>query len=472
MVWQGAVLIRLPGAASICSPRFLLGEYWYNLFIMKLWQKLVLVGISLMVVAGLLMLLPPVQERVLARAEQLRLRIFYTLKPPEQAVFTPEQVDPRVATAVQATLAQVAASRPATATPTPAPTATALQPDAPTATATATPLPLPPQAEVQNVPYVDQHYGYNNCAPANLTMMLKFWGWTGTRDDVSAAVKPFSKDKNVMPYELVDYTNSQTKFHALTRVGGTVQLLKTMIAAGYPVQIESGVYLLDISGKVSWMGHYQVVYGYDDAQSKWKIKDSFEQGGDHFTVSYDDLLVAWRAFDYTFIVVNPADKDGEVAALLGAYADDTTANQIAAQTAAAEIYKTQGQDQFFATFNRGTSLMRMQDYGGAALAYDDAFKLYATLPAEKRPWRMLWYQTGPYYAYYWTGRYNDVVNLANTTINAASEPYIEESYYWRARAKIQLGDTAGATEDLRTSLQYHPGFGPTLATMKDLGVNP
>ena len=28
--------------------------------------------------------------------------------------------------------------------------------------------------------------------------------------------------------------------------------------------VERGVYLRDLSGKISWMGHYQVVYGYDD----------------------------------------------------------------------------------------------------------------------------------------------------------------------------------------------------------------
>ncbi len=41
--------------------------------------------------------------------------------------------------------------------------------------------------------------------------------------------------------------------------------------------------------------------------------------------------------------------------------DSTTRWQIAAERASAEIYNQAGQAQFFAWFNRGTSLMRLQD---------------------------------------------------------------------------------------------------------------
>ncbi|HET8705226.1 MAG TPA: C39 family peptidase, partial [Pseudomonadales bacterium] len=325
------------------------------------------------------------------------------------------------------------------------------------------PTPLPAAALVQNVPYVDQHYGYNNCAPSNLTMALKFWGWTGTREQVSEVVKPFSKDKNVMPYELVDYVNIQTGMRALSRIGGTPELLKRMIAAGYPVIIESGVYLRDLSGVVSWMGHYQVVYGYDDAKQIWQIKDSFEQNGDKYTDTYDALIRSWRDFDYAFLVVYPPAQEASVLQTLGEYADDAAANKIAAEKASSEIGALKGQEQFFAYYNRGTSLYLLSDFAGSAKAYDQAFQLYATLSGDQRPWRMVWYQTGPYFAYFNTGRLQDVINLADKTINAASEPYLEESWYWRARAKAQLGDTQGAAEDLRKSLEYHPGFGPSVA---------
>jgi hypothetical protein len=322
------------------------------------------------------------------------------------------------------------------------------------------------------VPYIDQHYGYNNCAPVNLSMAMAFWGWTGKREDVTGYVKPFLKDKNVMPYELVDFVNTQASLRALTRDGGTPELLKRMIVNGFPVMVERGVYLRDLSGKISWMGHYQVVHGYDDAQAQYQVKDSFEQGGDHFRVTYDDLIRGWRSFNYAFIIVYPTDREAEVLALLGEYVDDASANSIAAELASKDIYATEGQDLFFAWYNRGSSLAWLQDYGGAANAYDQAFAVYAGLPPENRPWRITWYQTGPYFAYFYTGRYQDVLSLADQTINSASEPYLEESFYWRARAKAALGDTNGAIDDLRQSLEYHPGFDPSLQVLAQMGVAP
>jgi Tfp pilus assembly protein PilF len=91
-----------------------------------------------------------------------------------------------------------------------------------------------------------------------------------------------------------------------------------------------------------------------------------------------------------------------------------------------------------------------------------------------RPYRILWYQTGPYFAYYYTQRYYDVITLATTAIEAVldSRPALEESYYWRAMAKAALGDLNGAGEDFRTSLKWHPDFPPTVYQMGQLGINP
>ncbi len=437
---------------------------------MKSWNKILLAGLLVLLMGCIFVLaLPPIRERVVFRAEQMRIRLQYALFPPENVVFTP---NPELAKAVQSTMTQIALAITPSPTATVTLTPTPLPPEAPSPTPTLAPTPLPAQANIQSVPYIDQHYGYNNCAPANLAMALTFWGWGGTRDDLTAYVKPFLKDKNVMPYELVDYVNTQTNLRALTRDGGTPDLLKNMVVNGFPVVVERGVYLRDLSGKISWMGHYQLVYGYDNAQAQFQVKDSFEQGGSNFLVSYEDMIRGWRSFNYAFIVVYPGEREAEVLDLLGPYADETSANHAAAEIASEEIYQTEGQDQFFAWYNRGSSLTWLQDYSGAAEAYDTAFSVYAGLSAENRPWRVTWYQTGPYFAYFYTGRYQDVLALADQTISSASEPYLEESFYWRAKAKAALGDTNGAIEDLRKSLEYHPGFDPSLQMLTQMGVSP
>jgi tetratricopeptide (TPR) repeat protein len=84
----------------------------------------------------------------------------------------------------------------------------------------------------------------------------------------------------------------------------------------------------------------------------------------------------------------------------------------------------------------------------------------------------MWYQTGPYFAYYFTGRYEDVINLATQTLDAMSEPILEESYYWRARALLALGDNEAAIKDLNQCLEVHEGFAPCLSELAKLGIFP
>jgi len=173
--------------------------------------------------------------------------------------------------------------------------------------------------------------------------------------------------------------------------------------------------------------------------------------------------------------VYPPERQAEVMSLLGPHADEDYNNAATAQQASDEVFASSGRDQFFAWFNRGTNLVRLQDYAGAALAFDEAYALDAQMAVadpDHRPWRMLWYQTGPYFAYFFTGRYGDVISLATQTLVNASEPTLEESWYWRARARAAIGDSAGAVDDLRTSLGYHEGFAPSLELLQALDAAP
>lgn len=413
--------------------------------------------------------IPPVHDRLAWRVDELALRIKYSLNPPAKEVFIPQEQSVQEATA---TLPLPTATATATATPgTPATAHTSLAPTAtePTAPPTPTTTPIPEKIRISGVKYEDQHGRLNYCAPANLSMALTFWGWQGNRDVVGPVIKPDEKDKNVMPYEMVDYVNEHTSLRAITRVGGELATLKRFLAAGYPVVVEKGTYLRDLTGVVSWMGHYQVLTGYDDSSASFVAQDSFVKP-DHI-VSYDDLIKGWRAFNYAYIVVYPPEKESEVFDLLGPDADETTNYQNAALKASNEIYGLAGIDQYFAWFNRGSSLVKLQDYAGAAAAYDESFAIYPTIPEKDRPWRMLWYQTGPYFAYFYSGRYYDTLYLADGTLNAMQgDRNLEESYYWRGMAKAALGDTFGATQDFQASLKYHPGFAPALYQLQLLGV--
>jgi tetratricopeptide (TPR) repeat protein len=219
-----------------------------------------------------------------------------------------------------------------------------------------------------------------------------------------------------------------------------------------------------------WMGHYEVVNGYDDLKQAFYVQDSYD--GPNLKVSYEDMEKHWRAFNNTYVVIYPPEREAEVVSILGPHADPTYNYQAALQKSTDETGSLTGRDQFFAWYNRGTDLVGLHDYQGAAVAYDAAFANYPSIPEEERPWRMLWYQTGPYFAYYHTGRYQDVIDLATTTLDAMSEPVLEESYYWRGMARLALGDTEGALADFRKSIEVHPDFQPALEQLQLLGVEP
>jgi tetratricopeptide (TPR) repeat protein len=394
--------------------------------------------------------------------------IKYTLNPPEQAVFVPEVVSAASESGTNLT-APTATPEP-TLSPTPALTDPGPTPTPePTATSTPVPTPLPVAVTLQGVRYEDQHGKWSYCAPANLSMLLSYWGWEGNRDVTGPILKPYDRDKNVMPYEMQNFVEEQTSYKAVVRVNGTLDLLRTFLSQEFPVLVERGVYERDFNGVVTWMGHYQVLTGYNDQGDYFLAQDSYRTP--NLQVPTEELYNGWRAFDFTYLVIYPPEREAEVMAILGSDADEQQNYRNALDQAGQDVLTQEGMQLFFAYFNRGSNLVKLQDYFGAAQAYDQAFALYAELPEKDRPWRMMWYQTGPYFAYFYSGRYQDVINLADKTLEVMSEPILEETYYWRAQAKWAIGDANGAIEDFRKSLEYHPGFGPTLQSADMLGLN-
>ena len=422
--------------------------------------------------------LPPVHSRVVWRVDELYSRIKYFFNPPDRAVFQPAQTDnfeSILATNSAEYLLTLTTDFTETSTPTLGVTLT------PTITST----PLPGSVSLSGVKYESQSGHNNYCGPTNFSMALTFWGWTGSRSIIGDVLMPGNRwdkngksgdnDKNVMPYEFQDYiTENVPEMKSVLRYGGDIDVLKRLIAGGFPVIAEKGIYELDMLGKISWMGHYQFVSGYDDATHEVIVQDSYLDGP-NFHINYDEFMNSWRAFNYLFLVVYPRERESEVVGLLGELADQDTAARIALDRAKKESITLTGNDQFWAAFNVGTSHVALREYVDAADAYDNAFGLYSELSTDmtSRPYRVMWYQTGPYYAYYYSNRFLDVINLANTTLNdTISKPILEESLLWRGRAYYMAGDTQSAIADYRAALKVHMNWAPAMEALQDLGVQP
>ncbi len=333
---------------------------------------------------------------------------------------------------------------PSTATPTPPPTAT--------------PWPVPAATRLNGFTHVYQEW--NNCGPATMVMALTYFGRVHSQRDTAMVMRPNPEDRNVTPQEMAAFVNSQDGLRSVARVNGDLNLLKRLLANEIPLIIEIG---FDPPGEYRWLGwygHYLLPVAYDDATSQVWVYDSWlgtseipqtNADPNGRVLTYDELDSYWSQFNWSYLVLYEPDQQALVEQLLGEALDDEAmwrASLQRAQAAAAEQ-----PDNAFYWFNLGASYNALGDYEKAAVAFDQA-------RAIGLPWRMLWYQFGPYEAYYQTERYEDVVLLADTTLK--DRPYFEESFYYLGLAQAALGDEAAARQNLETASAFNPNF--TLAS--------
>lgn len=300
---------------------------------------------------------------------------------------------------------------------------------------------IPAEARIYGIRH--QQQTWNNCGPAAITMALSYYGWQQDQSAAAAALKPNREDKNVSPHELAAFVDSATHVKAIVRMGGSLDLLKLLVSQEFPVIIETGA----MFEAYDWIGHYRAVVAYDDRFELFYFFDSFlgVGEGEGVTETYENVDRDWQAFNRTFIVVYPPQQEGLLRSLLGEYWNARDAAQIAFETAQEEARREPQNP--FAWFNMGSSLVALGRYQEAATAFDQAQRL-------KLPWRMMWYQFGPFEAYFQIGRYDDVMSLALINLNNAEE--LEETYYWQGRVLAAQGQSEQAAAAFRRALSYNP----------------
>ncbi len=359
---------------------------------------------------------------------------------------------------------------PPTDPPQPSPTAAAL--DFSTPVPTETPLAVADAsaavaaaapAAVGAVPLASRLGGFrlisqtwNNCAPATLAMGLNFWGWEATQAVVARVLRPDPNDKSVSVDQMVAFVNDEVPgLRAVTRHAGSIALIKRLIVSGYPVIIRTSF----APDGLDWMGHYRLIVGYDDAEGTFQVFDSYlgAGSGEGLTMSYDAVDRDWQHFNRQYIVIYPENQEAHLAGLLGDDWDPKLNAQHALRTAQIEAQMDRVNP--FAWFNLGTGFVLNGQYEEATRAYDEARNLGL-------PWRMLWYQFGPFEAYLHANRLDDVIVLART--NAASAREVEETYYYWGLALAQRGEYAEAERKFRQAIAINRNFAPAHAALQEL----
>ncbi|MEL6308518.1 MAG: C39 family peptidase [Chloroflexota bacterium] len=345
---------------------------------------------------------------------------------------------------------------------------------------------LPASYTLSGFSYEPQRW--NNCGPATLTIALSYFGYSDNQVRAQEFLKPNIEDKNVSPWQMTEFVNTQVPeipVYATQRYGGDLDTIRTLLANDFPLIIEAGYDPPNLGA--GWMGHYLLMIGYNDNNQTFTTHDSYE--GANTIYSYDHIEEFWQHFSYTYIVLYEAQREAELMTLLGDHADEQTNNILAINRAVSEAEADM--TDAHAWFNIGTGYVNLarlareagdeatalQHYTAAATAFDQARN------TGNLPWRMLWYQFGPYEAYYEIAqaaddpavaqfRYNEILQLANQTIQSCQNPdgvcYVEETYYYAGLARAALGDTDRALANLGTALAVNSNFTPAIQLRDEL----
>ncbi|MCU0485288.1 MAG: hypothetical protein MUC85_04170 [Anaerolineales bacterium] len=300
---------------------------------------------------------------------------------------------------------------------------------------------------------------WENSGPVLFSVLLNYHAVEISTASLTALLRPNPLDVTIYPYEIENYISTQTQLNYLYRFGGDLEILRKMVRASLPVLLQKSYSGGGVDG---WAAEYALVTGYDDFEQQVEILVARSGSVERQSLNYEDFLSAWLPFGYAYIVINPYQRTDDVKEILSGQFYSTI-NYESASAMLVQGWRSDRIDRFWESFAVATIWTYRQDYGQAMTIYSlEAFQQYEMLPKEQRPWRYLWYNSRPYWAFYYGGDYQRVITLADQTLEAAGNLGVEESLYWRAMAYHAMGEQSKALADLQTALRLHPDFGPAL----------
>jgi len=404
------------------------------------WPAILLGLMAAGIVAGLVLIQIPRFRRALAWRMDIAVTYIRSALNPVGDLPTPAvNIMPEVA---------VVTATPAGPTPTAVSTSTPVY----TPTPTLVPTPIPAAVQLDSPAYNEalDKQDPNNCGPATLALYLRYYGWEGDQREIADVIKPTMDDKNVNVDELQYYVRNYAGWlNAEFRVGGDLEILKKLVAAGVPVLIEE-TFITDRPYRIGddqWAGHYSLITGYDDSRQIFTVHDT-EVGPDQ-QVSYAEVAEKWQSFNYVYLMVYPPEKEGEVQAVLGEDWDVDTNRQNALELAQEQTIENP--DDKYAWFNVGTNLVYFERYNEAAAAYDKA-----RTRSDELPQRMLRYQFGPFIAYFHSLQTEELMTLANYALSIT--PTSEEALLWRGWGYYRQGENDKALKQFHDALEVNAGF--------------
>ncbi len=290
----------------------------------------------------------------------------------------------------------------------------------------------------------------NRCSSAALTIQMSYFGWGGTYTDAINGLNPNAEDVAVRLDEMARFA-AQHGLSSVIRYGGTVDMLKALVANGFPVLVEN-VYYDGVTGNAfnDFLSHNRVIMGYDDALGVLYSFDSLlgnGEDGQGRPIPYEGYDERWKPFNRDYMVLYRPEDEARLQAVMGDHWDFTYNLEQALAISQQELDENRSDS--YTLYNMGATLTMLGRYEEAAGYFDQARDVGL-------PWRMFWYQYEAMEAYLQIGRYDDVLTIARSVI--ANTPGVEETYYYAALAYERQGDLQRAESNLEVALFRNINF--------------
>jgi tetratricopeptide (TPR) repeat protein len=290
----------------------------------------------------------------------------------------------------------------------------------------------------------------NRCSAAAMSIYLSYYK-DNFKDDywiMKRRLNPSLEDVSVRVEEMARVAE-EYGLKAIVRRGGTLDLLKSLVANGFPVLIENAIYEGNDAFR-DWMSHNRVMTGYDDTTGNAYFWDSSLGNGPDdmgILIPYDQLDEIWRPFNRDYLIVYKAEDEARLQAVLGQQWDEAYNAQWTLDQALAD--REAGKVDSFTTYNIGWAQLQL---GQVA----EAVESMETARAVGLPWRFFWYDYSLLEAWREQGKWEDMLWLIHETIQKA--PGVEELYYYAAFAYEGQGNTERAKLNFEAALSRNPFF--------------
>jgi hypothetical protein len=319
------------------------------------------------------------------------------------------------------------------------------------------PTPLPEFVRIDGFTHIWQQF--NNCAPTVVTMALTYYGGPADTNPATRYLRPNEgRDVSVDIADMVAFVNDEFQgVRSVWRAGGNWTTIRRLVAAGFPVIIETGLTVND--PRPSWAGHNRLVIGYDGDDIL--TLDSFlgSGNGEGYRIEQSVIDELWRQQNRNYMVLYAAAREPEVIYIMGQNWSSQASVEASHRVALAEM--AANPSNVFAQHNLGESFVALGDYQAAAEAFDAALDIGI-------PFRLFWYHFGIFEAYYNVGRYNEVVDMARRSLDSMSGNGAEELYYWLGMGYAGRGQLNLAKEQLERAIAFKPDYQPAITALEQI----